>query len=250
MENLEKDQSEIPDLLVNQKQTIRLMRRSHKFLMAYIFANAFSIYVIMSWVALTIWMLNLPFQLLSIATMIIIIPIIIFPFLYKRTKERFSLLQEAGKSLHDAEVAIDANQIAQGLTSYIFFIFDILRPSYKIDDEFRENEVENVRKNLNSLTRDAICDIFTQGIFLTAIILYFLIPEFLEILEGGGPLLFPLIILCFVIGFLIARWFIFLYWRFLIRRWLKFYQGFMAWGEELERMFSEPSETGPRGDDV
>jgi hypothetical protein len=250
VENLEHDQSETPDLLVNQKQTIRLMHRSHKFLMAYIFSNAFSIYVIMSWVALTIWMLNLPFQVLSIAAIVIIIPVIIFPLLYKRTKERFSLLQEAGTSLHDAEVAIHANQIAHGLTSYIFLIFDILRPSYKIDDEFRENEVENVRKNLNSLTRDAICEIITQGVFLTAIILYFLIPEFLEVLESGGPLLFPLIFLCFVIGFLIARWVIFLYWRFLIRRWLKFYQGFMAWGKELERMFSEPSESEPGGTDV
>jgi hypothetical protein len=250
VKNLEHDQSETPDLLVNQKQTIRLMRRSHKFLMAYIFGSVFNVYVIMSWVVLTIWMLNLPFQLLSIASIIIVIPIIISPLVYKRTKQRFGLLQEAGTSLHDAEVAIDANQIAQGLTSYIFLIFDILRPSYKIDDEFRDNEVENVRKNLNSLTRDAICEIFTQGFFITTLIIYFLIPEFLEVLESGGPLLFPLIFLCFVVGFLIARWFIFLYWRFLIRRWLKFYQGFMAWGEKLERIFSEPSESEPGGDDV
>ena len=250
MENLEHDQSEIPDLLVNQKQTIRLMRRSHKFLMAYIFGNELNIYVIMSWVVLTIWMLNLPFQLLSLASIIIVIPIIISPLVYKRTKQRFGLLQEAGTFLHDAEAAIDANQIAQGLTSYIFLIFDVLRPSYKIDSEFRENEVENVRKNLNSLTRDAICDIFTQGFFLTALIIYFLIPEFLKVLESGGPLLFPLIFLCFVIGILITRWFVFLYWRFLIRRWVQFYQGFMTWGEELERMFSQPSERESGGDAV
>lgn len=247
---MEFNPSEKPDLLVNQKQTIRLMRRSHMFLMAHIFGNVFSIYVIMLWVILVIWMMNLPFELISIAAILIIIPIIISPLQYKNTKNQFGLLQEAGRALYDAEVAVDARQIAQGLTSYIFLIFDILRPSEGIVDEFEENEIEHVRENLRSLTQKNIRDIIVQGCLVTALVVFFLIPEFQRVIAKGGPLLFPFMFLCFVVGLLTARWFIFLYWRLLIRRWLRFYEGFMAWGEELERMFSQPSDNEAGGSDA
>jgi hypothetical protein len=218
--------------------------------MAHIFGNVFSIYVVMLWVILVIWMMNLPFELLSIAAIIIIIPIIISPLQYKNTKNQFSLLQEAGRVLHDAEVAVDARQIAQGLTSYIFLIFDILRPSEGVVDEFEENEIERVRENLRSLTQKNIRDIIVQGCLVTALVVFFLIPEFQRVIAEGGPLLFPFVFLCFVAGLLIARWFIFLYWRLLISRWLRFYEGFMVWGEELERMFSQPSENEAGGSDA
>jgi hypothetical protein len=250
VETLEFDPSEKPDLLVNQKKTIRLMRRSHRFLMAHIFGNVFGIYIVMLWVVLTIWMMNLPFHLFSLATIIIALPILIAPLQYKDTKNRFNLLQEAGALLHDTERAVDASQFAQGLTSYIFLIFDILRPSNIKSDNFEENEVEQVRTDLNSLTRKTLREFMVQAFFLTALIIFFLIPEFIDVIESGGAFLFPLIFLCFVIGLLMSRWLIFLYWRFLIRRWLRFYRGFMNWGAELERMFSQPSESEPGGSDV
>ena len=169
---------------------------------------------------------------------------------YRKTKNQFHLLQEAGKALYDAEVAVDAKQITHGLTSYIFLIFDVLRPSDVVYDELEENEVERVRENLRSLTQKNIQDIIVQGCLVAALVLFFLIPEFQRVIETGGPLLFPLVFLCFVVGLLITRWFIFIYWRLLIRRWLCFYEGFMAWGEELERMFSRPSENEAGGSDA
>ncbi|MHA2425130.1 MAG: hypothetical protein ACXAEF_10100, partial [Candidatus Thorarchaeota archaeon] len=69
------------------------------------------------------------------------------------------------------------------------------------------------------------------------LIFNFLIPEFLAAIEQGGILLIPTMILGFVIVILVARWFVFFYWRFLVKRWLRFYQGFIEWGSELERSF-------------
>jgi hypothetical protein len=209
--------------------------------MGHIFSTVFGMYIVMLWVVLLITMMDLPLELLSIAFVIIIIPIVVAPRQYQSAKERFGALQQAGVALKEIEEALEERHIVTGLTSYIFLIFDVLRPTDPQYDPSSENEVERLRKHMGDLTKKVVSEILFQAVLYTLLIINFLIPEFITAIEQGGPLLFPLVFLCVVLVILIARWFIFLYWRLLVRRWLKFYQGFLAWGEELERLFSTPA---------
>jgi hypothetical protein len=209
--------------------------------MGHIFSTVFGMYMVMLWVILLIAMMNLPFELLSIAFVIIIIPILIAPLQYKSAKNRFGALHQAGVALNEIEDALDKNHVVPGLTSYIFLIFDVLRPADTLSDVSSENEVENLRKHLTNLTRKVITEVIFQGALYILLIVNFLIPEFLSAIEQGTALLVPLVFLGVIIVILVARWIVFFYWRLLVRRWLSFYQGFIAWGEELERTFSNPT---------
>ncbi|UCH05081.1 MAG: hypothetical protein JSW05_02675 [Candidatus Thorarchaeota archaeon] len=210
-------------------------------MMWHIFSSVFGIYIVMLWVILLIAMMDLPFELLSIAFVIIILPILVTPLQYKSAKNRFGALQEAGTALKEIEDALDERHIVPGLTSYIFLIFDVLRPGDSPDDMTSENEIQNLRSHLAGLTRRVITEVIFQGALYTLLIVNFLIPEFLAAIEQGTALLFPLIFLAVIIAILVARWVVFFYWRLLVRRWLNFYQGFIAWGEELERIISNPT---------
>jgi hypothetical protein len=202
-------------------------------------------YLVMLWVVLVVSMMGLPFELLSIAGIIIAIPIIIAPLTYKSAKERFGTLQEAGLLLKGIEESLNESNVTLGLTSYIFLIFDVIRPTDVKEKETSDNEVEKLRKHVSGLTMKVIFEVIFHGTLYTILIINFLIPEFISAIEQGSPLLLPLVFLAFVIAILIARWFIFFYWRLLVRRWLRFYQGFVAWGEDLERLFSKSTdETG------
>ncbi|MFX0107486.1 MAG: hypothetical protein ACFE7R_04315 [Candidatus Hodarchaeota archaeon] len=222
-----------------QREILRLMRRSHRFLMGHIFSSVFGMYSIMLWVVLVVAMIGMPLELLSIAAIIIVLPILVAPIQYRSAREKFGALQRAGTTLKEIEKALDEQHIVTGLTSYIFLIFDVLRPDDIQDDTFSENEVERLRKHLGNLTWKVVSEVIFQGLLLTLLIINFLIPEFVKAIEQGGPLLLPLVFLCLIIAVLVARWVIFFYWRLLVRRWLRFYQGFLAWGEELERLFSD-----------
>jgi hypothetical protein len=235
------------ELLATQKDILRVMRRSHRFLMGHIFSSVFGMYIVMLWTILVIAMMDLPLELLSIASVVIVIPILIAPLQYRSAKERFGALQQAGVALKEIEAALDERHLVSGLTSYIFLIFDVLRPADSYEYGASENEVENLRKHLGNLTRKVITEVIFQGMLFTLLIVNFLIPEFISAMEQGGPLLFPLIFLCVVLAILVARWVIFVYWRILVGRWLRFYHGFIAWGEELERLFSQPANDYDRG---
>jgi uncharacterized membrane protein len=214
--------------------------------MGHIFSTVFGIYMVMLWVILVIAMMNLPFELLSIAFVIIIIPIFVTPLQYKSAKNRFGALQQAGAALKEIEDALDEHHVVSGLTSYIFLIFDVLRPADKLTDITSENKAENLRKHLADLTKKVIFEVLFEGAMYTFLTVNFLIPKFLSAIEQGGQLLIPLVFLGFIIAVLVSRWFVFFYWRVLVRRWLKFYQGFIAWGEELEKTFSNPTNDNDR----
>ncbi len=207
--------------------------------MGHIFSTVFGMYILMLWVVLLVSMMGLPLELLSIALIVIIIPILIAPIQYRSAKDRFRTLQQAGAALREIEVTLEQTRIATGLTSYIFLIFDVLRPADARADVDSGNEVEALRDHISGLTSRVISEVIFQGFLYTLLIFNFLIPEFIIAIEEGGPLLIPLIFLIFILVILVARWFVFLYWRLLVRKWLRFYQGFIAWGEELERVFSD-----------
>jgi hypothetical protein len=209
--------------------------------MGHIFSTVFGMYLVMLWVILLIAMMDLPFELLSIALIVIILPILIAPLQYKSAKNQFGALQQAGAALKEIEDALDQKHVVPGLTSYIFLIFDVLRPADTLGEMAPESDVENLRKHLAGLTRKVITEVIFQGALYTLLIFNFLIPEFLSALQQGTPLLAPLVFLGVIVAILVARWVVFFYWWFLARRWLSFYQGFIAWGEELERVFSNPT---------
>ena len=229
------------DLLANQRSILRVMRRSHRFLMAYVFSPVFAIYIPMIWVILLVAMMGLPPGGLSIAMIIIIIPVVIAPLIYKFTKEKFGTLRQAGAALKEIEDSLGEKDIATGLASYIFLIFDVLRPADGRDATPSENEVEKLRRHLANLTKTVIVEVISQGVLYAFLIIGFLIPELVSAIQGGRPLLVPLSALTIILVILAARWFTFFYWRLLVRRWLRFYQGFIAWGQELERKLSNPT---------
>lgn len=240
-------QPEKHDLLTGQKQTLRLMRRSHRFLMGHIFGSVFGIYLIMLWVILFVVIADLTGTLLLIALVLIATPILIIPIQYKDLKQKYGILQQAGQVLKDSEALVDSNQLVTGLTSYVFLVFDILRPADTSDDTREKHEIEEVRKSLKETTRKVISEIVFQAFLIVFLLYSFLIPGLIAALERGGPSLLIILFLGFIVIVFISRWIVFLYWRLLVRKWLRFYQGFIEWGEELERVFSSSSEDNPGG---
>lgn len=240
-------QSDNLDLLTGQKQTLRLMRRSHRFLMGHIFGSVFGMYLIMLWVILFVVITNLTGTLLLIAITIICTPIVIIPIQYKDLKQKYGILQQAGQILKESEAVVDSNQLVTGLTSYVFLVFDILRPADTGKETKEKNEVEDLRRSLNETTRKIITEIVFQAFLLYLLLTNFLIPGLVVLLEQGGSSFPIFLFLGFIVIVIISRWFVFLYWRLLVRKWLRFYQGFIEWGEELERIFSAPPEDNSGG---
>lgn len=215
--------------------------------MGHIFGAAFGMYLIMLWVILFVVIAGLTGTLLLIALVLIGTPIMIIPIQYKDLKQKYGILQQAGQVLKDSEALVDSNQLVTGLTSYVFLVFDVLRPSEPADGVSEKNEIEDVRRNLSNTTRKVISEIVFQAFLLFLLLNNFLIPGLLAFLEGGGSFLLMFLFLVFIVIVLISRWIVFLYWRLLVRKWLRFYQGFIEWGEELERVFSSSSEDNSGG---
>ncbi|MHA2424299.1 MAG: hypothetical protein ACXAEF_05895, partial [Candidatus Thorarchaeota archaeon] len=174
---MESSAPEQTELLEEQRNILRIMRRSHRFLMGHILSTVFGIYIVMFWVVLLVAIMGLPLQLLSIASVIILLPIAIAPLQYRSAKERFGTLQEAGAALKEIENSLNTSHIVTGLTSYIFLIFDVLRPEESLDTTTSYNEVEELRGHLNNLTRRVIVEVIFHGALYTILIFNFLIPE-------------------------------------------------------------------------
>jgi hypothetical protein len=215
--------------------------------MGHIFGSTFGMYLIMLWVILFVVIANLTGTLLFIALVLIATPIAIIPIQYRELKQKYGIVQQAGQVLKDSEALIDSNQIITGLTSYVFLVFDILRPVDPNDDTREKNEVEEVRKGLRETTRKVISEIVFQAFLLVLLLYTFLIPGLIAFLEQGGSALLMFLFLGFIVIVLVSRWIVFLYWRLLARRWLRFYRGFIEWGEKLERVFSSPSKDNSGG---
>ncbi len=213
------------------------MFKSHRMLTAYIYANLFIIYGIMAWVGLFVLWMGLPTELALIALVIIAIPVLIAPFLYRYVKRTYPIIQDAKKVLERAREDLDNRRSATGLSTYIALLFKILQTE---KDESEEAKIEQTRKALRRSRFNALSEIIFQGFLFTLVSANFLIPEIILILEQsgfGGLLVNPIIV---VVGALfiifVIRWGVFIRWQLLARRWLRIYQGFLEWGEELERM--------------
>ena len=102
-----------------------------------------------------------------------------------------------------------------------------------------------VRQDLEHV--DELSEIVFQAFLIVLLSYNFLIPGLIAILQHGGPASSIFLFLGVIVIVLVSRWIVFLYWRLLARRWLRFYQGFMEWGEELERVFSSSTKDNSGG---
>lgn len=239
-------ESDSIDFIETQKKILPLMLKSHRMLTAYIYANLFIIYGVMAWVGLVLWWMGLPFQLSIVAFALILIPLLISPLIYRQVKRTYPVIQHAKTVLLGARNELNANRSAGGLFTYITLLFKILHPE---KEESAESEIERTRSALQKSKRNAVSEIIFQGFIFTLAFANFIIPDVLLIIEQSGflgllgnPIM---LIIGFIFSLIVIRWGVFIRWHLLVRRWLKLYQGFIEWGEELERMaFSSEREGG------
>ncbi len=219
------------------------MRRSHRLLTLYIYYSALILYLWMGWVVFFILWMQLPLQLGLTALVVISIPVIIAPSLYKTMKQRYGYIIGARKVLDGIQVSVDSQQIASGIFRYITLLLNIIKP-----DE-SDVQTEGTQVRLRDLRSRLLSQLVVQTFMIYLIFLNFFIPQILLLLETGGimaVLLDPVIVLmAAILAITITGIIVFLLWELTVRRWLKIYDRFLEWGEEIERMvFSKDPEAG------
>lgn len=224
-------------LVEGQKNILPLMFRSHRLLTTYIYYSVSIIYLWLVWVIFFILWIQLPLELGLIAFVIIALPIVISPILYKNSKKTYSYIIKAKRTLEHTRDAIDMDQFATGISSYITLLFNILKP-----DEVRE-EGESVQESPVKLSSLRIKTASQSVVFVFLVVLVFqnfFIPEIVRLLEIGGILAVlanPVMVLMgFLLALMICGFVVIILWELTVRRWLRIYTGFQSWGEEIERM--------------
>lgn len=232
------------DLAESQRKILPLMFKSHRLLMAYVYYNLSIMYIWMGWVVLFILWMNLPLPLLSIAFVIIALPILIAPMQYRIMKKKYSHLIDAKQILLDMQKSVNASQVITGIAKYSTILFNIVSPN----GETKGNgTVEQTKISIKRLRFDSVSTLAIQAFLVYLIFQNFFIPSIIELLEIGGltAVLFnPVMMLMgIILALMIAGLMIFILWEIQVRRWAKIYHGFLAWGEEIEHMvFSQSNE--------
>lgn len=230
-------------IIEGQKKILPLMRRSHRLLKFYIYYSVSILYLWLAWVLFFILWMQLPPELGLIAVVIIALPLIVAPILYKQMKQRYGYILEAQKVLDAIQEAVDSQQIASGAFRYMTLLLNIIKP----DESEGRDEGSQIR--LRDLRSRLLSQLVVQTLMLYFIFVNFFIPEIISLMETGGlvaVLLNPIIVLMSVIiGIMLTGFVVFLLWELTVRRWLRLYQRIIEWGEEIERMvFSEDQEVG------
>jgi len=230
-------------LVEEQKKILPLMYRSHRLLKLYIYYSTAIIYLWMGWVVLFILWMELPPSLGIIALIVVGIPILIAPIVYRQMKRRYGYIIDAKKTLDRIQDSLNSQQAATGIFNYISLLLSIIKPD--------ESKLKDMDKpiTIRSFRINSISQIGFQILMIWLIFVNFFIPEILQLLETGGilaVLLNPVIVLmAIVLTITITGSAIFALWEFTVRKWLKIYQSFMTWGEDLERMvFSKDQDMG------
>ncbi len=180
----------------------------------------------------------------AIALLIIALPVIMSPFLYKRFRLRYGYLLEARERLTDMRRAESPDQLSRGISSYIALLLHIIKPSEEQDDDVLQGQT---RANLRDLRIQSGASLGFMLILMYFVLTEFLIPGIIKLLDAGGVVAVLLDPVIMVLGVLVAitvsGGLLYLLWEFQVRRWLRIYQGLLSWGEEIERMgSSHPSD--------
>jgi hypothetical protein len=226
-------------LVESQKKTLQAMTRSHRLLMAYIYYENAVIYLWMGWVILFILWMGVPPTVGAIALLVIVLPVIMTPFLYKRFRLRYGYLLEARERLADMMRAESPDQFSRGISSYIALLLHIVKPTEEQDDNVLQGRT---RAKLRDLRTQSWASLGFMLVLMYLVLTNFLIPEIIELLETGGVvavLLNPVImVLGALVAITISGIILYLLWEFQVRRWLRICNGLISWGEEIERMTS------------
>lgn len=210
--------------------------------MAYIYYQNLVIYLWMGWVILFILWMGAPPTMGAIALLIIALPVIMTPFLYKRFRLRYGYLLEARERLADMKRAESPGQFSRGISSYIALLLHIVRPAEGQDDDVLQGQS---RVRLRDLRIQSGASLGFMLILMYLVLANFLIPEIIDLLETGGVVAVLLNPVIMVLGVLvvitISGIILYFLWEFQVRRWLRIYHGLISWGEEIERMTSSHS---------
>jgi hypothetical protein len=232
-----KDRDESIDVMA---KTVQVMLRGHRFLTIYLHWNIILPFLFVGWVGTFLLWVQLPFGLLSIASMVLILPLLMLPVLYASVRKRLPLLKEAKGVLLEAKSALASHRTDLGLARYVTLLFAILQSRAASRQE--EPSFESMRASLKGSNRSLLGQVSFQVLLVAMIFNYFLIPEMLNVLQQGGVialLLNPVLLLMLALVILmVLSWVVFLSWYQLSSRWLRMYGALQEWGAELERFGS------------
>lgn len=228
-------------LLESQKKTLQAVTRSHRLLMAYIYYENSVIYLWMGWVILFILWMGVPPTVGAIALLIIALPVIMTPFLYKRFRLRYGYLLEARGWLADMKRAESPDQFSRGISSYIALLLYIVKPTEGHADVLQGR----AQVRLRDLRIQSGASLGLMLVMMYLVLSNFLVPEIINLLEIGGlvaVLLNPVImVLGVLVAITVSGVVLYLLWEFQVRGWLRIYQGLLSWGEEIEHLASSQS---------
>ncbi|MFW9920664.1 MAG: hypothetical protein ACFFED_13755, partial [Candidatus Thorarchaeota archaeon] len=230
-------------LVEGQKKILPLINRSHRLLTLFIYYSVSILYLWMGWVVFFILWMELPPTLGLVAAIVIAIPLLVTPLMYKQMKQRYGYILDAKNLLDTIQESIDSEQVASGILSYISLLLNIINP-----DESKEETVPS-QVRLRDLRIRSISQLIFQMFMMYLIFQNFFIPEIILLIEAGGiiaVLLNPvMVLLSAILAITLTGLLVLILLEITVRRWLKIYQGFIEWGEELERMvFSKDHEAG------
>ncbi|MFW9978761.1 MAG: hypothetical protein ACFFEJ_11830 [Candidatus Thorarchaeota archaeon] len=230
-------------LVEGQKKILPLINRSHRLLTLFIYYSVSILYLWMGWVVFFILWMELPPTLGLVAAIVIAIPLLVTPLMYKQMKQRYGYILDAKNLLDTIQESIDSEQVASGILSYISLLLNIINP-----DESKEETVPS-QVRLRDLRIRSISQLIFQMFMMYLIFQNFFIPEIILLIEAGGiiaVLLNPvMVLLSAILAITLTGLLVLILLEITVRRWLKIYQGFIEWGEELERMvFSKDYEAG------
>lgn len=216
--------------------------------MAYVYYNFSIIYLWMGWVLLFILWMEHPPSLGLIAVLLLTIPIAIAPMIYKQFRARYGYLIQAKKILAAIRGEVSTHQVSSSISSYITLLFQIIKPTKEKPDE-RTRARTGIK--LRYLRIESGSALVFQPFLLYLTLTNFLIPEIVSLLESGGIIAVLLNPVIMVLGLLLAITstgiLLPVLWEFQVRRWLRIYEGFLSWGEDIERMVFTPSNEGEGG---
>lgn len=237
LEALESNERAEGGLVASQRRILPLMFKSHRLLMAYIYYNLSIMYIWMGWVLLLFLWMDLPLPLLSIAFVIIALPILIAPMQYRIMKKNYSHLIDAKQILLDMQKTDNASQVIAGIAKYSTILFNVVSPNVETKGS---SSAEHTKISIKRLRFNSVSKLAIQAFFVYLIFQSYFIPSIIELLEIGGlaAVLFnPVMMLMgIILAIMIVGLMIFVLWEIQVRRWVKIYHGFLAWGEEIERL--------------
>ena len=153
------------------------MLKSHRLLLAYIYYTVSIMYIWVAWIVFFLVWMGLPLELLSIAFVVIIIPILIAPMQYRTNKRRFSHLLSAKQILLDMQKTINERQFSSGIVRYCTVLFSVVSPN---KDSINSDSVGRSKISIRNLRINSAGTLAFQAFMVYLLFQNFFIPEIMS----------------------------------------------------------------------